>query len=147
VLDDEGGAVIPAGWTTKQVRVYLERENKKWPSELIQIDQKDWPYDDDGTRRAVFRSRKYIVQIFSESCGFRISVNRTTIKPGTSMWDDSITWDELQSIKSEIGYADWWAAELYPPSTDVVNVANMRHLWLLPAAPEFGWKRDRVELS
>lgn len=133
--------MIPVGWTTKQARVYLERENKKWPLDLIQVDQKEWPKDGDGSRRAVFRSRQYLVQVFAEVCGIRLSVNRTKIKPGTDMWDDGLTWDELQKIKSEVGYADWWAAELYPPSADVVNVANMRHLWLLTAVPEFRWKR------
>ena len=43
---------------------------------------------------------------------------------------DGITWDELQSIKNQIGYQDFLAFEMYPPEKDVVNVENMRHLWI-----------------
>lgn len=46
--------------------------------------------------------------------------------------DIPITWDELQAIK------DWLfpgriALEVYPPKDKIVNVANMRWLWVLPA--------------
>jgi hypothetical protein len=33
-----------------------------------------------------------------------------------------------------------WAVEIYPADGDVVAVANMRHLWLLPEAPAFAWR-------
>ncbi len=55
-------------------------------------------------------------------------------------WKDKITWDELQRIKSEIGRGEQWAVELFPADSQVVNVANMRHLWLLTKPPEFRWK-------
>lgn len=44
-------------------------------------------------------------------------------------------------LKAECGRGDKWAVELYPPDEAVVNVANIRHLWLLPEPPAFGWNR------
>lgn len=69
----------------------------------------------------------------------RLSINKTSHNGDT--WDDNITWDELQKIKNECGYGDACAVEIFPPDESVVNVANMRHLWLLPEPPSFMWNR------
>lgn len=71
----------------------------------------------------------------------RVSVNRTLIEEETGRWVDGITWDELQEIKAQIGRQDAWAVEIHPPTDEVVDVANMRHLWLLDEAPAYGWRR------
>ncbi len=70
----------------------------------------------------------------------RISVSRASVR-GDGKWDEDLTWDEMQAIKSEIGLAPAWAMEIYPAAARVVNVANMRHLWVLPEGvePTFGW--------
>jgi len=45
---------------------------------------------------------------------------------------DGISWDTLQAIKNEmIGYEEI-AVEVYPSQIDVVNDANIRHLWTVP---------------
>jgi len=67
----------------------------------------------------------------------RISINRTEIT-NDGGWKDGISWEELMRIKSEIGYGEMWAVECFPPDSAVVNVANIRHLWIVPA-PSFGW--------
>lgn len=46
--------------------------------------------------------------------------------------DVPITWDELQAIKEWL-FAGRIALEVYPPQSKVVDVANMRWLWVLPA--------------
>lgn len=56
-------------------------------------------------------------------------------------WEDRITWDELQAAKADIGLGDRWAVEAFPPDAELVNVANMRHLFVLEEAPEWGWTR------
>ncbi len=56
-------------------------------------------------------------------------------------WAANITWEELQAIKNRIGYADKTAVEIFPAEKDTVNVANMRHLWILPESLTFGWKK------
>lgn len=86
----------------------------------------------------VWRSRDFLVQLFSEDGFVRITVNRTH-QPNGKDWADGISWDDLQAIKAEIGRGEAWAVELFPAEGDVVNEANMRHLWLLSGPPPFGW--------
>ena len=90
----------------------------------------------------VWRSRDFLVQVFDENGQVRITVNRTH-QPNGKDWAGGISWDELQQIKAEIGRADQWAVEIYPPDEEIVNLAVMRHLWLLPGEPDYGWTRDR----
>lgn len=89
----------------------------------------------------MLRSRGFLVQEFAEADGvIRLSINRTELR-GDGRWTDGITWDELQRLKREAGHGDRVAVEVFPPDSDVVNVANVRHLWLLRGAPAFMWKR------
>lgn len=46
-------------------------------------------------------------------------------------------WRELQRIKTAIAGADRWAAELYPPEDQLIDIANQYHLWVLPAGKRF----------
>lgn len=69
----------------------------------------------------------------------RMSVNRTALtKDGN--WDADIGWEELQRLKAEAGYGNMDAVEIYPSDKDVVNVANMRHLWILSEPLAFAWR-------
>lgn len=46
-------------------------------------------------------------------------------------------------MKAEIGRGDLFAVEIFPPDVDIVNIANMRHLWVVPAEMvPFAWKGD-----
>lgn len=45
--------------------------------------------------------------------------------------DGTITWDQLQHIKNEVWGPDVRAIEVYPAQGQVVNAANVRHLWRL----------------
>jgi hypothetical protein len=74
-----------------------------------------------------------------ENGAIRLSVCRARMGKN-GRWEDGITWDQLQRLKAECGYADSWAAEIFPPDAQVVNVGNLRHLWLLPEAPAFAWR-------
>lgn len=86
----------------------------------------------------VWRSVGFLVQMFREGDWVRMTVNRTTNVDGD--WQDGITWDELQRLKAEVGRGHLWAVEVYPADAEVVNEANMRHLWLLAEPPPFAWK-------
>jgi len=82
-----------------------------------------------------------MVQVYSEAGGIvRLSVCRT--KLAGDRWKDGIGWDDLQAIKNKVGYPDSDALEVYPASSDVVNVANMRHLWVMPAPVPFAWRKS-----
>lgn len=88
----------------------------------------------------VWLSRNYLVQCYEEHHGvMRLSINRTSRNKGN--WNDKITWDELQQIKRECGFGERYAIEIYPQDSEIVNVANMRHLWILPMPLPIGWRK------
>lgn len=126
--------------TAAQLR-QMKRENLCWPPVLGEVDYMDWPNGGRG-QLAVWRSRTFLVQAFPEPNDIiRLSVNRTEWDERTHRWRSDISWDDLQRLKAEAGYGDRWAVEVLPAAADVVNVANMRHIWLLPEAPEFAWRK------
>lgn len=87
----------------------------------------------------VFKNDRFLVQIRKQGDTIRISVNRVDyqiLEDGTPNWLEGITWDDLQQIKNECGYRDKWMCEYYPPESEVVNIANIRHLWLMDEAPK-----------
>ena len=88
----------------------------------------------------VWTNKDFLVQINKEASGIRITINKLKYKviKGEPIWDDGISWDQIQEIKSLVGYGDKWAVECFPPDQEVVNVANMRHIWILNNPPEYG---------
>jgi hypothetical protein len=125
---------------------YLRQENAKWPDALTPWPRDQWPNDMAGAPGviAVYRSKGFLVQVFGEPepVVARLSVLRTAIKRDGS-WQEGITWEEMQRIKREVGYGDFDAVEVYPPDVDVVNVANMRHLWVLrDGLLPFAWRKS-----
>ncbi|MFH1984822.1 MAG: hypothetical protein ABIL58_23520 [Pseudomonadota bacterium] len=120
----------------------LARENSKWPMRLAPVPPEEWEdiQLSGSPRFAVWRSREFLVQAFGESGGvIRLSVNRTRILTD-GQWDDQISWDDLQALKYQAGYGNCMAVEIYPEDRHLVNVANMRHLWVLPEPLGFGWR-------
>ncbi len=125
---------------TREMRRQLERDNAKQPFELRPVAKEFWPDLSRMTNPpyAVLRSRFYLVQMFQEHDGItRLSVNRTILID--HRWGDNITWEELMDIKRQAGLGDYYAVEVYPKDRDTVNVANMRHLWVLREPLAIGW--------
>ena len=119
---------------------------KKFPKQLEPVPAAEWPEDhaSDGVSRiAVWRSRDFLVQIADEHGHIRLSVSRTSICREKGDWHDGITWDELMQIKSDVGMGGDWAIEIFPPDNDVVNVANIRHLWITKERPPQAWSRHK----
>jgi len=125
----------------------LRRDNAKWPAVLQPVPRGDWPTDriaGGAPRIAMLRSRAFLVQAFEEAGGVvRLSVNRTEFDERQGRWREDIAWDDLQRLKAEAGFGDRCAVEVLPPDLDVVNVANMRHIFVLPIGGSlpFVWKR------
>lgn len=119
-------------------RKYLYKENRNWPTHLVDVPKSDWPEErGQYTRSRVMRSRYWLVQQDTAPSGFvRLAINRTTLGDD-GMWEEDITWDELMTVKREAGFGDQWAVEVCPPDNAIVNVANIRWLWILPAKPPF----------
>lgn len=124
---------------------FAREEAAKRPARLTEIPRETWPLYPNPAHEPtkVWQSRKYLVQMFDERPLHgvdtrRISVCRVTLGDD-GHWDAGLSWDELQNIKREIGFGDWYGVEIYPRDRDVVNVANMRHLWLLAVPLDLGW--------
>lgn len=132
--------------TTREQRRALERENARRPLYLEGIRREDWPdglADHPKAPFAVWRSRHFLVQFYKEAAPGvigRLSILRTTV--AGDRWADGITWDDIQRLKAETGHADTWAVEVFPAQAEVVNVANIRHVWLLAEAPAYAWRRQ-----
>lgn len=130
------------GATLQEQRRFLKRENAKFPFVLVEIPREKWEKVAPSTTVRVLRSRDFLVQVHEtghDRC-LRLSVCRTDIQVG-GRWKDGISWDDLQRLKREAGYADRDAVEIYPADNDVVNVANMRHIFLTPEPIPFAWRR------
>jgi len=123
-------------------RKYLRTENRNWPEWLTPVRRENWPTRDAEPRTEVWRSRTLLVQIFAESGVERISVNRTEIED-SGRFRDGLTWDDLMEVKRQCGRGSAWAVEIYPPDAETVNVSNMRHLFVLPNAPGYAWRKNR----
>lgn len=142
--------IFSPSMTNKQRREairQLDRENERWPSALTLVPVERWlPSDLDrhveSVRVSVWRSCHFLVQVFSERGGIiRLSVNRTTMDEMRDRWAENISWDDLQRLKNEAGFADRDAVEVFPVAGHEVNVANMRHLWILPEPLPFVWRK------
>lgn len=117
--------------------------------QFVNIPRNKWPKlrQDTQVRDRVFLSREFLVQVFDEAPYVRLSINRTRFDNGD--WAAGISWDELMQIKIALGYDEKDAVEVYPPIKDVVYVANIRHLWILPEPLPFAWRaaEDHTQLE
>jgi hypothetical protein len=121
---------------------------KKLPDEL-----KEWPRDQwwdishsgvltDNQPLRVWKSKRLMVQLFIDGdCGVkRLSINLAEAN-GAEWKDGKFTWDDLMEIKRACGFGETYAVEVYPRECDVINVANIRHLWLFDEPLQIGWFR------
>jgi hypothetical protein len=46
-------------------------------------------------------------------------------------------WHEMQRIKDELAGCDKTAVEVYPPAAEIIDQADMFHIWVLPGALPF----------
>jgi len=112
----------------------LHQENREYPRHLVEVPKLKWPNLPPGMRipDRVMRSSTFLCMFYSEPNGVtRLSIHRTMIDR-KGQWLDGITWDELQRLKAEAGHAQSTAIEFYPPADHFINIANIRHLWVLP---------------
>jgi hypothetical protein len=130
----------------KDMRQELKDTNSTVGNKLVPVPKEERPlamkFNEELQR--VWRSRKFLVQEHLEKGVIRLSViDASKIKAFGKQdykFGDSITWDDLQRIKAEVGYGDRCAVEVYPPDSLIVNVKNMRHLWILDEIPPYCWK-------
>jgi hypothetical protein len=128
-------------------QIYLRLMNQRYGEHLEPLPRASWPAPRPGERSHLieaWRSRDFLVMVFREDTGYvRLSVVRTALDAGR--YADGISWDDLQRLKAETGRAACWAVEVYPPAADVVNVQNMRHLFVLEEPPPYAWRRGEED--
>lgn len=61
----------------------------------------------------------------------------------TSLSQARPTWWEMQRIKNELAGEEATAVEVYPPQHEVVDGADMFHIWVMPAPLPFSLFRDQ----
>lgn len=109
---------------------------------FTEVPKKDWPLTFNPPVK-VFKSTKFLVQIYPEKNDImRLSVLNVNRDKKSKTWTDGIKWDELQAIKSAVGYGDLCAVEVYPEDENIVNVAAIRHLFVLPVRPDYVWVKN-----
>lgn len=128
----------------RDIKKYMKKTSKKFPEHLVTIPNKEWPEMTHISKKlfALMRSNKFLVQIYTEErpCFVRLSVCKTELYGST--WKDGISWDELMQIKRECGYGAYDALEIYPNDNDIVNVSNMRHLFVMKEPVPFAWRNE-----
>lgn len=119
----------------------IHRENKRWPAHLVQVPLQEWAHISKKMKERnseapdeVWRSRDFVLQKYGnekECRPVRLTFSRAMVRRD-GHYVDGITWDELMELKRQAGYGDRLAIEFFPPDADIVNVANMRHLFVVP---------------
>lgn len=128
---------------------YAREAAGRRPLTLIEIPRARWPnhyLTDPQAPTKVWESRSFLAQLYDAGARegrtvMRLSVCRVTLQDD-GRWEENLSWDDLMRVKREIGFGDWYAVEIYPQDKEIVNVANMRHLWILSAPLTIGWFRN-----
>lgn len=124
----------------------LSIDNALAPERLVRVPRAEWPaIVSDPPPREVWRSRGFVLMVYPAPGEMeRLTVCRTAIQTN-GRFADGISWDDLQRLKSECGRGDREAVELYPRDRDVVNVGNLRHLWVVKDGLPFAWRAPEPE--
>lgn len=118
-------------------RKAMHAESLRWGTTLRELPRSEWPDNPVPPIRA-WRSRAFLVMEYAAKDGAsRLTLCRCQLADDGD-WRQDISWDDIQRLKRECGYSTRCAVELYPPDANVVNVANMRHIWLIDP-PAFMW--------
>jgi hypothetical protein len=82
-----------------------------------------------GNIEACFANNKYAVLVFTRHTEMgdvlHLAIRRADDGPITS-------WGDMQQIKNDLAGAERYAVEVFPPTSQLVDEANMRHLFVLP---------------
>lgn len=106
-----------------------------YPDELTKVDENDpnMPYTSHPQDLdSIWRNKKFTVMLWNVPAGKKMTISRNEWDSKSRRYVDGITWDEIMEIKRGIGFGEQNAVEFYPPDSEVVNIANVRHIWILP---------------
>ena len=135
-------SLVPAGMTLKETRRWMAADAQKYGDAFVEMPVEGVKRPP-GLLRAL-RNRRFLVQIYEPEphqlaqVELRISVNFAVLND-KGEWLDGITWDQLQAIKAALGFADRDAVEVYQRAGKLVNVAAIRHLWVVRKNLSWKW--------
>ncbi len=129
----------------------LRMENRSWPDRMREVPMSDWT---DGMKAMAvsltstsapmraWRSNRFVAVLYDEGIKKpnRLSINRAVLSDD-GRYEGGITWDELMQVKRECGFEKVDALELFPSDATVVDVQNMRHLWICDVRSRLNWNR------
>jgi hypothetical protein len=135
---------LPDEELRKQAKLLKERR-KEWPEKLTKLTEAETPEGRPKMVKEIWRCKEFLAQVFDTNDPniIRISVNRTLLDVTNRRWRDGITWEDLMEIKLQLGYGEQDAVEVLPAETDIVNVANMRHIFVFAEGYplDFIWRK------
>lgn len=124
-------------------KAYLRTAAKDFDPVLrkIPVDDTESELSIDARPVEAWRSRDFLVQVYRRpDTAERISINRAMVRDD-GHWEDGIRWDEIHLLKKQMGRGGEVWIEIYPPEAQLVNVANIRHLWVVrPEDVPMMWK-------
>ena len=97
-------------------------------SDLYEVASRDWPTVELHRLRRLRKNEALIIMECVRPAGHAVLMIQFLDGRDTA----ALTWAHLQELKGMCGHGKREAVEIYPADDAVVNVANMRHLWLLP---------------
>lgn len=122
----------------RQQRRALEKTKRAliatYPEKLTKVDENDpnMPYTSHASDlREVWRNKQFTVLVWRVPGGTKMSVQRNEWDSHTRRYKDGITWDEIMEIKRAIGFGNMCGVEFFPPDDEVINIANVRHIWFI----------------
>ena len=122
----------------KAIKKAIAENNRRYTDNFVELPREEIGKPFPPER--VWRNKRYLVSLYIDSINghLRLSIQRTTINDDGT-YEDGISWDKLQEIKSQVGFGDWWGLEVFPVDWHLVNVSNIRHIWLFRERPPFAW--------
>ena len=85
----------------------------------------------------IYRSKKYTVILWKQGIdptllmGQKISISRNEWDSKSRRYVGDIVFDEIMEIKREMGLGEEKCIEFYPKDSELVDLANMRHIWVI----------------
>ena len=128
----------------KAIKKVIAENNRKYTDKFVEIPREELDDKSFPPKRAC-RNNRYMAYLYEDYTNgyLRLCVQRTTINDDGT-YEDGISWDKIQEIKRLVGFGDWWGLEVFPADDHLINVSNIRHIWLFKERPSFAWNNKVV---
>lgn len=106
-----------------------------------------WPFSSQAPCRVLLDySRRWVIQVWDElevigtpwEGALRVAIKYHAVSGNSDSGTSIQSWDTIQDIK-EFLWPGRLAVEMYPAKDDVVNVAPIRWIWILPESVRETW--------